>query len=195
MTLPKIEMKFPKLDPLPIEADPRKENLFPTWKCFCCHDTGLVVSHLVKRVIEGYDSHTHKPVICSNCDASEKFESVLEDYPDTFDLRFNAEVCNRLSCVERTNWLRTVEDWVAKRNKGGNPIKENRKKLEKLTSQINFGKLTRENHKPEFTEEDLIERKRIDALLYPNRVKSKTEEIENYEDEAENYEENLISEC
>ncbi len=101
---------YPELQPIQLrdEVEPGYEKAAwkPTWKCFCCHDTGLVRDSLIKKVIKNYVSGRHKPVKCnaSNCNIQlgETFYIT-----NTLDLRFTPKICDRLDSEERQMW----EEW------------------------------------------------------------------------------------
>ncbi len=99
--------KYPNLEPIQLrdEAQPGYEAIAwkPTWKCFCCHDTGLVQELLIKKVIPRYVSGRHKPVECNatNCDIQLGRDLYKTE---TLDRRFSAELCDRLDSDERQMW-------------------------------------------------------------------------------------------
>lgn len=93
------------LQPLPLrdEAQPGYEKAVwkPNWKCFCCHDNGIIPERIVKTVIPNFVSGRHKPVKCNNCNIQ-----LGRDFyeTNTLDLRFTAEICDRLDQDERDMW-------------------------------------------------------------------------------------------
>ena len=93
------------LQPLPLrdEAQPGYEAIAwkPNWKCFCCHDNGIIPERIVKTVIPNYVSGRHKPVKCNNCNI--RLGDTLYD-TNTLDLRFTPEICDRLDRQERQMW-------------------------------------------------------------------------------------------
>lgn len=80
------------------------EIWFPDWKCFCCHDSGVVVPILVRRVIPGYNDLFDRPPACQRCSAGESCTN-----PDIHDLRFNRKICNQLDKIERDGWIQTAK--------------------------------------------------------------------------------------
>ena len=104
MTLPQLKREpiRPELEAL--EAD--KEIWQPRWKCFCCHDSGLVELRLIELVIPDYDQHRDKPVICQNfrCEAGEFYRGDFN-----YDQRFTGGICAELDKKSRDDWQRTVE--------------------------------------------------------------------------------------
>jgi ABC-type proline/glycine betaine transport system substrate-binding protein len=56
--LPRFPMRPEK------ESEAEVEIWQPNWKCFCCHDSGIVVSHLAAMVIEEFDFKRDKPPRC-----------------------------------------------------------------------------------------------------------------------------------
>lgn len=94
-----------QLNPLPLrdEALPGYEPAAwkPNWKCFCCHDNGIIPERIVKIVMPNYVTGRHKPVKCNNCNIQ-----LGEDLykTNTLDTRFPAWVCERLDNQEREMW-------------------------------------------------------------------------------------------
>lgn len=93
------------LQPLPLrdEAQPGYEKAAwkPNWKCFCCHDNGIISERIVKTVIPNYVAGRHKPVKCNNCNI--RLGDTLYD-TNTLDLRFTPQICDRLDQDEREVW-------------------------------------------------------------------------------------------
>lgn len=102
--------QLPRLQPLFLrpETEPGYEKVAwrPTWKCFCCHDTGLVQYSLLKQVMPDYDDRRHKPVKC-NASACERELGEALYLTNTLDLRLNSSVCDQLDSIERQCW----RDW------------------------------------------------------------------------------------
>ena len=80
-----------------------KESWKPTWKCYCCHDTGFVLDRLAALVIEGYDAEKSKIPRCNASDCDAEVGENLEN-SGTLDFRLSAEICDRLSQMERESW-------------------------------------------------------------------------------------------
>lgn len=99
-------MEF-KLNPayLRPETEPgyQKSSWRPTWKCFCCQDSGFVRLHLIKTVIDHYDDRTQKPVKCNASVCDHKFGEHLID-SGTLDTRFPSSICDRFDSEERNMW-------------------------------------------------------------------------------------------
>lgn len=96
-------MKLLQLTPEPLrpqleEVDP--ELWQPDWKCFCCHDTGIIAGHLLQQIMPDFDDLKHKPVACQNsgCEAGELRD---EDY---YDQRVPSPACRELDKQERQSW-------------------------------------------------------------------------------------------
>ncbi|NEO33218.1 MAG: hypothetical protein F6K36_22890 [Symploca sp. SIO3C6] len=108
-------MDLPQLPPMPMRPEDEpgysKEMWQPQWRCFCCHDTGIVVSHLAAMVIKGYDANHSKLPLCqnSNCCAE---AGVPEEYNHCLDFRLNGEICAELDRIERQSW----RDWAKERH-------------------------------------------------------------------------------
>ncbi|MGL5944233.1 MAG: hypothetical protein ACRC2S_28460 [Waterburya sp.] len=95
------------MQPLPLrdEAQPGYEPVAwkPTWKCFCCHDNGIIPERIVQTVMPGYVSGRHKPVKCNTTGCDIKLGKTLYQ-TNTLDTRFTAEICDRLDSEERKMW-------------------------------------------------------------------------------------------
>ena len=104
MTLPQFsrELIRPKLDE---EVD--KEIWQPDWRCFCCHDTGLIQRYLVELVINDYDPWNDKPVACQNsiCEAGWNYRGMAG-----CDQRFERGVCAELHQIGREDWRQFVRE-------------------------------------------------------------------------------------
>jgi hypothetical protein len=81
----------------------------PDWKCFCCHDSGMIVPHLAALIIDGYDSNRDKFPLCVNpgCKAASKYDS--EFWDASVDRRIEPANCQQLDLLERESWERTVQ--------------------------------------------------------------------------------------
>ena len=99
-------MEF-KLNPayLRSESEPEYQKIAwrPTWKCFCCQDSGYVRLHLIKTVIDNYDPSTQKLVKCNSSVCIYEFgEKLLAS--QTLDNRFPTFICDRFDLEERQTW-------------------------------------------------------------------------------------------
>ena len=101
------------LQPLPLrdEAQPGYEKAAwkPNWKCFCCHDNGIIPERIVKTVIPNYVTGRHKPVKCNNCNI--RLADTLYD-TNTLDLRFPQALCVRFAHQEKIMW----QQWCIERH-------------------------------------------------------------------------------
>lgn len=117
--------ELPQLKPLNLrpETEPGYDPIAwrPNWKCFCCHDTGLVSYVLVKRVMPDYDDRRHKPVKCNASGCDIRLSELLFS-TRTLDERLDSCVCDELDTVERRAW----QEWSHSKH-------ELRKKALKLT--------------------------------------------------------------
>ncbi len=79
----------------------------PTWRCYCCHDTGYISRGLVQLVIPDYQPNDDKQPICQNpgCTAANRFD---ESWYPSFDFRFDATICQELDRNERQGWEETI---------------------------------------------------------------------------------------
>jgi hypothetical protein len=84
----------------------------PTWNCFCCHDSGIVRSHLAEIVIDGYDSFRDKLPRCHNygCSAGDHYDNSSE-LSKCMDYRLSPEMCQELDVAEREAWRQTLAEW------------------------------------------------------------------------------------
>lgn len=91
------------------EPDVEAEIWSPDWRCFCCHDTGIIVSHLAAMAIDGYDRDHDKFPRCVNpgCRAGSDWDS--EALTDCVDYRINAATCQKLDAIEREDWRQTTK--------------------------------------------------------------------------------------
>src|SRR4028118_382741 len=86
-----------------------KEVWQPTWKCFCCHDTGIVASHLATTVIEEYDLNRDKLPRCQNpgCTSGSYLDG--DSLTRSVDYRLTPAICQELDADERESWRETLE--------------------------------------------------------------------------------------
>lgn len=102
--------KLPRA-PLRPEKEPGAEIEIwqPDWKCFCCHDCGIIVSHLAALVIDGYDCFRDKLPRCSQsgCEAGSQYDS--DAVAPSVDYRIDAATCQQLDSIERNAWRKTVQ--------------------------------------------------------------------------------------
>ena len=130
---------LPKLPPLYLQAEVKsgyqKQAWKPTWKCFCCHDSGLVRESLVRQVIDEYDPSNHKQV---RCNASSCQSSLSDNLFDTLDNRFSIALCDKLDLIERQMWA----EWSKEQNqKRLRLIDSNITKNLRLRSRTNYEQL------------------------------------------------------
>ncbi|MGL5925125.1 hypothetical protein [Chroococcidiopsis sp.] len=104
MTLPQFPREPVRPDLEGVEKD--RELWTPRWKCFCCHDSGLVNLSLIKLVIPDYNLHRDKFVVCQNrhCEAGADYR-----HDPNYDQRFTVGICMELDKRNREDWHRTVE--------------------------------------------------------------------------------------
>ena len=80
-----------------------KESWKPTWKCYCCHDTGFVLDRLAALVIDGYDAEKSKIPRCNATGCGAEVGESLEN-SGTLDFRLSSEICDRLNQMEKESW-------------------------------------------------------------------------------------------
>ena len=115
--LPRFDREL--MRPEEIEArETGKQIWFPTWKCFCCHDTGFVNSRLVKLVIPNYNHDEDKLPICQNlsCDQHQQYSSSTI-ISSSLDWRFGDEICQKLDAIEREEWRLERDRTIKQLNK------------------------------------------------------------------------------
>lgn len=101
-------MSLPRLSRQPVrpdkEASVDAEIWYPDWKCFCCHDTGIVRPKLAELVIPDYDYDRDFHPTCYRCDVGSVYANCEE-----YDQRFNRGICSELDRIERDSWTATVK--------------------------------------------------------------------------------------
>ncbi|MBE9019764.1 hypothetical protein C7Y66_23865 [Chroococcidiopsis sp. CCALA 051] len=102
-------MSLPKFSRQPVRPDKESsvdaEIWYPDWKCFCCHDTGIVRPSLAELVIPGYDYDKDLHPACYRCGAG-SFYTNCEEY----DQRLTRGICSELDRIERESWTATVKE-------------------------------------------------------------------------------------
>ena len=100
-------MEFEKLPALTRREEDKPgyetESWKPTWKCYCCHDTGFVLDRLASLVIDGYDSEKSKIPRCNATGCGAEVGLYLEE-SGTLDNRLTVEVCDQLAEMEKESW-------------------------------------------------------------------------------------------
>ncbi|MEH2252308.1 hypothetical protein [Nostoc sp.] len=97
--------KFERSPVNPRNEEEDKEIWQPSWKCFCCHDTGRIYPTLVRLVITDYDYDKDKIPICQNCNAGSNWMHLQL----MIDTRIDFKICRHLDKFERENWKRTTQ--------------------------------------------------------------------------------------
>ncbi len=106
-------MNFPELPrlPMPFEVEEQEKEIWqPSWKCFCCKDTGTVHPHLAEKIIPDYNPDRDRIPICQlspACVRKSPCNSQLAK--ENFDMRFTQAICQQLDMFERTAWRLTTE--------------------------------------------------------------------------------------
>lgn len=98
-------MIFEKFDPIPThpnEESTDHEIFFPKWNCFCCEDSGIVRSHLVRLVIPRFNWRRDKLPQCNNCNAHLKKPNLVKY--GVIDNRFDLKICAKLDRLCREDW-------------------------------------------------------------------------------------------
>lgn len=108
-----------KLPPIPMrkedEPDYDPEIWQPSWKCFCCEDTGIA-KNAAEMFIEGYQSGKHKLPVCQypGCEAGVKFGQV-PDLQYSLDWRLEAWMCEEADSSTRERWRKWAHQQRQKR--------------------------------------------------------------------------------
>jgi hypothetical protein len=103
----KKRQKLPRLPMRPEKEPGANQPLWhPDWRCFCCHDTGIVRDHLAAMVIDSYDHRRDKLPLCQNpgCQASHQLGNLF----DCLDTRLSPAICQELDMEEREDWQQTL---------------------------------------------------------------------------------------
>ncbi|WP_414530265.1 hypothetical protein [Nodularia chucula] len=104
-------MKLPELPPEPIRNEDQpgyqKEVWQPSWRCFCCEDTGIVRSRLAAMVIRGYNSNRDRLPICQapGCNAGVNWLHL----EGNIDMRLTAAICQELDRISREDWRQSTQ--------------------------------------------------------------------------------------
>ncbi len=104
-------MNLPQLPRQPIRPEVETEDAViwqPSWKCFCCQDTGIVNFHLARLVVPDYDYNRDRLPICQSPECK-KGSRWLHLGSANLDMRFTSAICQQLDMHERTVWRLTVE--------------------------------------------------------------------------------------
>lgn len=105
-------MNLPELPREPIRKEDKpgyeKQIWSPSWRCFCCQDTGRVNRHLVKLVISDYDYDCDRIPICQSpgCKSGVKW---LHLGNGNIDMRLTAPICQELDRISRDDWRNTTK--------------------------------------------------------------------------------------
>ena len=94
---------LPSFDAEPIRPEKAnsvdQEIFYPEWRCFSCHDSGLIDPRLAKLVMQNYDYWEHKRAACQRCELGDSYS----DHKN-YDQRFTKKVCDELDTIERREW-------------------------------------------------------------------------------------------
>lgn len=104
------------IDPLPqlppsrfnraTNGDGDKEIWKPSWNCFCCQDTGIIQTNLIRLVIPKYDYNRDRIPVCQRLKCYEG--SKWMHLKDNLDMRLTAAICDELDRISREDWNNTV---------------------------------------------------------------------------------------
>lgn len=105
MNLPNL----PRFPMRPEQEEPDQEIWQPSWKCYCCHDTGKVAPTLAVLVIQGYDDKRDRIPVCQmpGCRAGDQFMG--QEFKGSVDMRLTTTVCQQLDAISREDWRNTLK--------------------------------------------------------------------------------------
>lgn len=81
----------------------------PSWRCFCCRDTGEVNPHLARLVIDGYKQGKDKIPRCQNPGCTAGGHLDFPTLKGMIDYRFTPAMCQELDAVHREDWRHTTQ--------------------------------------------------------------------------------------
>lgn len=84
-------LELPTVQPLKVRTedlpDAVEKEWHPTWKCFCCHDTGWVRPHLAAMVIQKYNYIQDRIPIFHKCHQGQQWNHLVKT--DNLDTRLD----------------------------------------------------------------------------------------------------------
>ncbi|MEA5569151.1 hypothetical protein [Anabaena sp. UHCC 0399] len=106
-------IEFPQFEPLPVRPEEAedKEIWQPSWKCFCCQDTGKVQPHLIRLVMPNYNYERDCLPICQLCSCGDKLYHLTEF--GVIDTRFETLLCRKLDALARDEWRNATQEQFA----------------------------------------------------------------------------------
>ncbi len=110
-------MSIPARLPRRSLAKPDPEMWRPSWKCFCCEDSGWVAAHLIRLVIPDYSPNSDQPVVCrrAGCEAGIDLNRDTLAQEDFVDWRFEPTWCAELDKISREEWRNWRDEQFHKR--------------------------------------------------------------------------------
>jgi hypothetical protein len=110
MNNPMVLPILPRASVAPPESDD-PEVWQPSWRCFCCHDSGWV--RHPNLVIPDYEYNQDKNIVCQSpkCKASENLLSspLIIDNPESFDFRFTPRICQEIDQIVREDFRKSAQ--------------------------------------------------------------------------------------
>lgn len=104
-------MELPQLPPEPVRVEDQegyqKEIWRPSWRCFCCKDTGWIDPGLVLLVIPKYNSNRDRNPICQSPGCNEGANWL--HLKGNIDMRFTASICQELDRINREDWRQVTQ--------------------------------------------------------------------------------------
>lgn len=109
-------MKLPEFSPEPIRDEDQpgyqKEIWRPSWRCFCCRDSGIVDPHLARLVMPNYNSDRDRNPICQapGCNEGANWLHLRGN----IDMRLTSAICQELDRISREDWRQTTQQQFEK---------------------------------------------------------------------------------
>jgi hypothetical protein len=102
--------KFPKFERQVIikEESFTKKSFEPSFKCYCCEDTGWIKAWMVLKIIPDYNDQTDALPICTRLDSCKENIPDIIFEEELFDTRFTKEVLNFLHKEGQKDWKTTL---------------------------------------------------------------------------------------
>ena len=103
--------EFPLFDAEPVRPEEELDKVVwqPSWRCFCCQDSGKISPNLVRRVIPGYNYERDRIPICQACNKHSEIYHLKEF--GVLDTRFDFQLCRKLDAVAREDWRLSAQAW------------------------------------------------------------------------------------
>lgn len=137
-----------------LEGD--REIWQPTWKCYCCLDTGIVDSYFITQIIPDHKS-VDPLVACRrlDCEAGNKYR-----FSELCDTRFKPEWCEEFHQEGKNNWDKYIPEQL-----------KLHEEVRQLTTEKNL------RSRPRTDEENILAQRKHEEVLNRDPKVLKTEVI------------------